>query len=234
MKKFYTLFAMIILLVVALSTPAIAAKDILTSLHGRQIGLDVNGDLIVDGEQITNVTASSGSTSATNTVETTLHTGGLRSVKLTCTALDFVFTDESGTVVYGGRKIYDFPEGMLLFLGAVVDGSVTAVSDTANITFTGDVSLGTIAATTGASLTSTESDLMISNALTEAITFVANCDAQSSATQITESAALWADGTATAKDMYLNFNIDEHADNATGTGSFTGTVEFSYIILGDN
>lgn len=233
MKRIYVLLT-ILFLFIALSVPAFAAKDILTSIHGRQIGLDSNGDLIVKGEQITNVTASAGSTSATETTETTLHTGGVRSVTLIMDALDIVFTDESGTVLYGGVKVYDFPEGMILFLGAVIDGSVTIAADTAAATYDGDVALGTVTATTGADLVSTEADLLISNALTTAAAQVANCDAQPSATQITESGALWSDGTATAKDMYLNFVADESAENATGTGSFTGTIEFSYIVLGDN
>jgi len=233
MKKLYVLFT-ILFLFISLSVPAFATQEILTEIHGRMIGLDNNGDLIVKGEQITNVTASAGSTAATNTTETTLHTGGVRSVTLTATALDIVFTDESGTVLYGGVKVYDFPEGMILFLGAVIDGSVTVASDTAGVTFDGDVSLGTVTATTGASLVSTEADLLLSNAIAQAATWVANCDAQPSATQITESGALWSDGTATAKDMYLNFNVDEDVENATGTGTFTGTIEFTYIVLGDN
>lgn len=234
MKKFY-LFAIATLLTVVFCTGAFATNEILTSLHGRKIGLDVNGDLIVGGDQVTDITASAGSTSATNTTETKLHTGGVRSVKLTCTALDLSFTDQPGTVLYSGTKVYDFPEGLILFLGAVIDGSVTVAADTSGPTFDGDVSLGT-ATVTGANgtLTSTEADLLISNALTQAVAQVANSDAQSSATQVTESAALWADGTATAKDMYLNFVVDEDASNATGTGSFTGTIEFSYIVIGDN
>lgn len=233
MKKLYVLLT-VLFLVVALSVPGFATKDILTSIHGNQIGLDSNGDLIVKGEQITDVTATAGSTVATNTTETKLTTGAIRSVTLTMAALDLVLTDEPGTVVYGGAKIYDFPEGMILFLGAVIDGSLTVASGTAAATFEGDVALGTVTATTGATLVSTEADLMISNAMTTAAALVANCDAQSSATQVTESAALWADGTATAKDMYLNFVIDEDVENNTGTGTFTGTIQFTYIVLGDN
>ena len=233
MKKFYVLIATVFL-IMAMSVPVFATNEILTSIHGRQIGLDSNGDLIVGGKQVTNITASAGSTSATNTVESNLNTGGVRSVTLTCTALDLAFTDQPGTVLYSGTKVYDFPEGMILFLGAVIDGSVTVAADTAGATFDGDVSLGTVTASNNTTLTSTEADLMISNSLTTAVAQVANCDSQSSATQVTESAAVWLDGTATAKDMYLNFVVDESAFNATGDGSFTGTIQFSYIVLGDN
>ncbi len=236
MKRIYVLFT-VLFLIIALSVPVFATKDILTSIHGRQIGLDSNGDLIVKGRQVTDVTASAGSTSATNTTETELHSGGIRTVTLTAAALDLVFT-ESGTasVLYGGAKVYDFPEGYLLFLGAVIDGSVTVAADTSAVSYNGDVSLGTVTADdTNTTLTSTEADLLISNALTQATpTLTANCDAQPSATQITESGALWIDGTATAKDMYLNFLVDDAGAVTTGTGSFTGTIEFSYIILGDN
>lgn len=233
MKKFYGLFT-IVLLVIALSVPAFAAKDILTSIHGSQIGLDSNGDLIVKGEQITDVTASAGATATVNTTES-LTTGGVRSVTLTMAAVELAITESTtASVFYGGVKVYDFPEGMLLFLGAVIDGSLTTTSATATPLYDGDVSLGTITADSTNTLTSTEADLLISNALTQAVAYVANCDAQPSATQITESGALWSDGTAAAKDMYLNFLIDEDAGNATGSGTFTGTVEFTYIMLGDN
>ena len=207
------------------------AKEILTSIEGKLCGLDVNGNLIVGGVQVTDRSAETGAKNGSTVVDETVD-GPVRKVKLTCTATPLVLTDESGTVVYGGVKVYDFPEGLLCFLGGVIDGSITAVEVLA--TFDGDVALGTATATTGASLTGTEADLLQSTALTQAVAKVANCDAITIATALTESGARWLDGTTTAKDMFLNFNIDENGANATDVGSFTGTIEFAYIILGDN
>jgi hypothetical protein len=156
---------------------------------------------------------------------------GFHQTVLTCTATPLVLTDDAGVAVYGGVKVYDFPAGLLLIFGAVIDGSITAVQVLA--TFDGDVALGTATATTGATLVSTEADIMPSVELTTAVAKVANCDAVSAATALTESGARWFDGTTTAKDMYLNFVIDEDAANDTSTGSFTGTIEFMWAILGD-
>ena len=151
---------------------------------------------------------------------------------ITLTAESFTMTDESGTVLYGGTKIYDFPEGLLCTLGVVIDGSITGTSVLA--TFDGDVAVGTVTATTGATLTSTEADILQSVALTQAVAKVANADATSVATILTESGARWIDGTSTAKDAYLNFVIDDDAANATGTATFTGTVTIVWMIIGDN
>jgi len=233
MKRLYVLLT-VLFLFIALSAPAFAAKDILTSIHGRQIGLDVDGNLIVKQKQVTAVTAAAGSTGATNTTETTFHTAGLRSVKLTMAALDLNFVDQPNTILYGGAKIYDFPEGLILFLGAVIDGSLTVASNTAGPSFDGDVALGTITADNGLALTSNKGNLLTSAAMTQATLNVANCDSQSTATHVTETAASWINGATTAKDLYLNFLVDDDGNNTTGTGSFTGTIEFSYILLGNN
>ncbi len=63
---------------------------------------------------------------------------------------------------------------------------------------------------------------------------MANCDAQPAATQITETGAVWLDGTGTAKDAFLNFLIDEDGANATSTGAFTGVITITWLHLGDN
>lgn len=162
--------------------------------------------------------------------------GLLNRTRLTCTSLPISVADDAGVAQYGGAgKIYDFPEGLLGNMGATIDGSLT-MGDTGTIiaTFDGDVALGTAAAGTGATLVSTEADLLQSVALTTAVDSVANSDAQSVATALTESGARWHDGTATAKDMYLNFVIDDDATHTAATGTFTGVIEFVWMILGDN
>jgi hypothetical protein len=168
---------------------------------------------------------------------TATETGGgiLHRTVLTCTATPITIADDAGTAQYGGVKIYDFPEGMICTLGAVVDGSITAgVTGTIIDAFDGDIALGTATATTGATLTGTEADILQSTALTQGVSKVANCDAQSVATALTESGARWHDGTATAKDLFLNFVIDDDATHTAGTATFTGTVTVVWTSLGDN
>ena len=43
-------------------------------------------------------------------------------------------------------------------------------------------------------------------------------------TALTESGGRWLDGTATAKDLFLNLVVDDDASHTSGTGTFTGTV----------
>ena len=157
---------------------------------------------------------------------------------ITLSGAPLTITDDAGTAQYGGLQIYDYPAGALLSLGAVVDGSVspnsTSDAGTLTTTFDGDVAIGTITATTGATLVSTEANILISNALTQAVASVANCDAQPSATQVTESAAVWIDGTATAADAFLNFVIDDSAAHGASVGTVDAVVTLTYLMLGDN
>jgi hypothetical protein len=166
---------------------------------------------------------------------TAVETGGaiLRKTVLTCVALPVALTDDAGQAQYGGVKVYDFPEGMLCTLGAVLDGSLTGYASLID-TFGGVVAVGTATAGTGSTLTSTEADILQSVALTAAVAEVANCDAQSVATALTESGARWHDGTATAKDAYLNFAIADDVAHGAGTATFTGTITLVWLILGDN
>lgn len=155
---------------------------------------------------------------------------------LTCTNLPISVADDAGQAQYGGAgKIYDFPEGMLLNFGAVIEGTLTmGVTGTFIDAFTGVIGLGTAAASTGATLTSTEADILQSVAMTTAVAKVADTDAQSVSTALTESGARWLDGTATAKDMYLNIAIADDASHTAGTGTFTGVITFLWAMLGDN
>lgn len=158
----------------------------------------------------------------------------IKKTVLTCTALPVTISDDAGVAQYGGVQVYDFPEGLVAFLGGVIDGSLTAgVTGTIIATWDGDVALGTATATTGATLTGTEADLLQSTAVTQAVAKVANVDAVSLATALTESGARWHDGTATAKDMFLNFVIDDDATHTAGTAAFTGTITFTWMNLGD-
>jgi hypothetical protein len=160
--------------------------------------------------------------------------GVFKKTKITCADVRFAITDDAAVAQYGGVKVYDFPEGLLCTVGAIVDGALTGgVTGTIITGFDGDVALGTTTATTGATLTGTEADILQSTALTTAVAKVAVCDAVSIATALTESGARWFDGTSTAKDMYLNFVIDDSGTHTDGTASFTGTIEFIWAIIGD-
>ena len=207
------------------------------SIHGRRLGISPAGDLVSNTDaggnrQLTDVASVGAKNGSTVTVQE-YGNGIINKTVLTCTATPISIADDAGVAQYGGVKVYDFPEGMICTFGAVIDGSLTGYASLID-TFDGDVALGTATATTGATLTGTEADILQSVALTQAVGEVANCDAQSVATALTESGARWHDGTATAKDMYLNFVIDDNAAHGAGTATFTGTISFMWAVLGDN
>jgi len=155
---------------------------------------------------------------------------------LECNALSISISDDAGVAQYGGVKVYDFPEGMLMFKGAQLNGTLTAgVTGTVIDNWDGDVALGTVTATTGATLVSTEADFLTSTAVSAGASDKDGVvDAVSIATVLTESGARWMDGTTTAKDMYLNFVIDDDASHDASTATFTGTIVFNWEMLGDN
>lgn len=160
--------------------------------------------------------------------------GILHKTVLTCTATPITISDDAGVAQYGGVKVYDFPAGLILTLGAVIDGALTAgVTGTIIDAWEGDVALGTATATTGSTLTGTEADIMPSVAIPAATAKVGACDAVSVATVLSESGARWLDGTGTAKDMFLNFVIDDDATHTAGSATFSGTITIHWINLGD-
>ena len=163
--------------------------------------------------------------------------GNLHNVTITCTAMGFVMLDEAGVTGHGGTNIYTYPEGLICNLGAVIDGSITGAGDAyQSATWDGDIALGTtLVDNTATPMATTQQDILQNTDTTTAIAQVGNCDAQSIATILTESGARWLDGTAAAKGMYFNTLTDESADNEDGgTNTFTGTIEFSYLVVGDN
>lgn len=175
-----------------------------------------------------------GAVAGTNVSVVEYGTNDIHKTVITLTNEVITISDDAGVAQYGGKKIYDFPQGLLCTLGAVVDGALTAgVTGTIIDTWDGDVALGTATATTGATLTGTEADVLQSTATTQAVAKVGVTDAVSIATALTESGARWFDGTTTAKDLYINFVIDDDASHTAGTATFTGTVTIMWTIIGD-
>ena len=140
-------------------------------------------------------------------------------------------TDEAGVVAHGGLKIYDFPEGAIMVVGVTSDLDLTKSSAGVNDDWDGDFGLGTVTATNDASLTTTEDDILPTTATPQATSGATTADGQSTAD---ENVVL--DGTGTAKDMYLNFLVDDADHNVTGTACnliADGTITLYWINLGD-
>jgi hypothetical protein len=155
--------------------------------------------------------------------------GALHTTVFTFVDTPISIADDAGVAQYGGAgKIYDFPEGMIQVLGAVLDGTVElGTTGTITNTWAGGVGLGTAAASTGATLTGTEADLMAEVDVAAATAKVASVDAVSAAL----SALL--DGTGTAKDCYLNLVVDDSVTHTAGTGKLNGTLTLTWMNYGD-
>ena len=166
--------------------------------------------------------------------------GILHRTTLTCTATPITMSDESGVGQWGGTKLYDFPAGVIVTFGGVIDGSVTTpVHDHSSggtiATWDGYIALGTEYPSDHATgLAAADSGRYLqSTAVTTAEAQVANVDAISAATGLTESGARWTDGTTTNPDLFLNLLIDDSENNDACEALFTGTVTFAWLNLGD-
>lgn len=208
------------------------------SLHGRRCFLTKDNELALLGSDgiaqvVARPFAMFGGSSPVATVVAEHRQPQIVDLLLTCTALEIAISDDAGVAQYGGVKVYDFPAGLIMPLGAIVTGNLTGYASLID-TFAGGVALGTATATTGATLTGTEADVMPEVDVAAAVAEVAAIDAVSVATALTESGARHFDGSATAKDLYLNFVIDDNAAHGAGTALFTGTIKLAYLLFGDN
>jgi len=156
--------------------------------------------------------------------------GVIHKTVLTCTALPISVADEAGQGQYGGVKVYDMPEGLILTLGAVIDGSITMPAPIIDA-WDGDIGLGTAAPTDHQ--TGLGNGILQTTATTQAVSKVAVVDAISAAAALTESAGRCLDGTSTPIDVFLNLLIDDNAAHTAATGSFTGTITLTWVNLGD-
>lgn len=153
---------------------------------------------------------------------------------------EYSLVDDAGNGGVLAFKIYDFPEGVIIFEGAVIDVTQTRVAvdgDTAGLstTFDGDVGLGT---TVGVSptLATTEQDFVPTTSVTQAVGGVARALAASTTVSGATGAPRLIDGSATAVDMYLNFLIDDADQDATGHPvniRLDGYVTFNWTLIGD-
>lgn len=153
--------------------------------------------------------------------------GPLKQTVITLSSRSITMTDEAGVVAYGGTKIYDFPAGNILVLGATADLTVTKSGAGINADFDGDFALGTVTASNNNSLASTEQNLIPTTPTAQAVA------GATTAKGINIAAIAPLDGTATAVDVYLNFLIDDADQNGGGALLVSGPITLTWINLGD-
>lgn len=158
--------------------------------------------------------------------------GALRKTVLRLENFTISLVDEAGVVAHGAAKIFDFPEGAILFHGAVADLAVTKSSAGVNDDWDGDFALGTVAADNDASLAAAEQDLVPTTPTPQASSGATTAKGKSTAT---ESGSVL-DGTTTPKDVFLNVLVDDADHDVTTTPCnliFNGTVTLFWSNLGD-
>jgi len=159
----------------------------------------------------------------------------MRETTFTFTDTAIAMVDEAGVVAYKGTKIYDFPAGNILVLGATADLVLKKSSAGIIDAWDGDFGLGTVTASNNATLSSTEQNIIPTTATPQATGVGAA--ATTTAKGINAAAIAPLDGTATAIDLYLNFLIDDTDHDVTGTPAnlivSSGTVKVYWINLGD-
>jgi hypothetical protein len=131
-------------------------------------------------------------------------------------------------VSFGGAKLFDFPAGRILVMGATANLSFDWSASDIAAAGTGDFSLGTTI-TADATLNGTDVNLLPSTGLLDP--FVDGVGTGSGAL----AASAQFDGTATAIDCNLNLIIDD-ADVEDATEDVvlvTGTVTLTWVNLGD-
>lgn len=130
-----------------------------------------------------------------------------------------------------GVKIYDFPPGRILLLGALIDAEVVcndAFNASPNDVF--KIGVGSVSGTQAADgdLTSTEQDIIPSTTIdTQSNTVLTNALKAALAT----SAQF--DGTSSAPDLYVNAAVLNASTSKAVTIAITGTLTLFWINLGD-
>lgn len=125
----------------------------------------------------------------------------------------------------GGTLLYTFPEGLILPIGGSSNLTVANALDKSFL-----AAVGSAAADTGGSLTSTEITFLPSTAATTS-SGAGTCKMKSTVTIPTPSTPL--DGTSSAIVMYLNSALNADATGATAL-TYSGTITIRWNFLGDN
>lgn len=135
-------------------------------------------------------------------------------------------------VGFGNVALAAFPEGNVLFLGAVANLRFSALGANATnaiAAFNGDYAIGSTADADG-TLSGTEVNLVASTALGPAVARVTPFARGTGATQVV------LDNTARTLNMNLNVLVDaaDITDATAVTLTVEGTLDIAYVMLGDD
>ncbi len=179
------------------------------------------------------LTPDSGAANGTGVTAVESGSAAIQRTTLTLVNTPVVLADNAGVVAYGSLKLYDAPAGHFLILGAVMDLALTKSSTGVNADWDGDIGLGTAAANNGATLATTEQNIVPTTATPQAVAGVTTGDGASTTTE----SGVIIDGHTTPVDVYLNILVDDADHDVTTTPCniiVNGTITLTYVMLGDN
>lgn len=169
----------------------------------------------------------SGVKAGSNTTVKEYGTESLHKTVITFTARAVTCTDEAGVVLYCGTKVYDFPDGVIVFYGGTFDGDIT-VSGNLSATADGDIGVGTVTASNNGTLATTEQNIIPTTTIAQLVGSTGPADAAS-----TSGTPALAEGWSSADvDAYLNFLFDD-ADHDGGAVSVTGVLTILWANLNE-
>lgn len=138
--------------------------------------------------------------------------------------------DPGAAVAWNTAVIGDFPEGNILFLGAIAYLQYSSAAAGITATFDGDFSIGT-APTGDATLSGGEIDIIPSTPFGAATAKVSPVIRGVSAVAV--SGAIY-DNTDNSLELNLNTLIDDAAISATSAMTINGYFQMLYTVLGDD
>ncbi len=153
----------------------------------------------------------------------------IRIARVVMTGLVLTHTDAGAAGGYASQKVFDWPQGLIIVLGAVLNyTSIVVTTGIASTSASVVFSAGSAAEATGATLDSTQANIIPS---TSTGTLVAS--AAPAAVGAVTAAAVYLNGTASAAACYLNFAADATDSTANSTITVTGTFDIMYVAIGD-
>lgn len=155
---------------------------------------------------------------------------GVNQTVIKLSSIVFALADVAGVVAFVGKKLYDFPAGVITILGVTANLAITKSSAGVNNDFDGDFSIGSVTAAGDATLTGAEADIVPSTPTPQAVAGATTAKGKSGA------APVQLDGSATAADLFLNLLVDDADHDVTTTPAnlvVTGTITVLWAALGD-
>ncbi len=191
-----------------------------TKLYDRSTGLIAAG---------TDVTVGVGSSPVSTSVATESGSDVVHKTVLALTDVSVTAGNTTG-VSFGGTKVYDFPEGRILLLGATLDSLTFDLTDAGNATPVaaadgGDIAFGTTVAGDG-TLSAADVNVIPSTSIDPI---------SGGVTGAALAVSAQFDGTTTAVDVYVNVLVDD-ADVGNGASDVilvSGTLTLVWANVGD-